>query len=505
MSTSALATVGVTQQALANLLPPLPLPAPSRLVLVSCGVRIHFPWKDACEGHQRALAELRLALPGESFEVVDAGEPFEDPEALLAFLDRELAGGIAGLVLFHAAYTAGEIGSRLGRWLIEHPVPVLSWSFPDVQGGNLRANSLCCQNFILGMWRAMEVPYVWMHQEVGEAARPMLIRFARSARARGRFRSAKVLHAGGSRVTAFYDGETDELAVMRQFGLRFDRVDLEAVFADGRKRFSDAALRPLRDAIVQSPHCARNDVPDAQIFQTLRLGATILAWAGERGYCGCTIKSWPELFDQYGCAADGAVSMLNDAGFCTAEEGEMNGLLSSLSLHFLSEGSAVATMMDLSVLDAAADRIGIWHCGACPTRLLRRGTRYEARKHSILENADPETAVGLMLEFLLETGPVTVMRYQSPDAGKWFAFEGEIVESPMAFRGNYGALAPRKPHTAAAIMGTILDRGLDHHWSLGRGHWHEELRLLNHWLGVEEIACDHVGGPFGLSRRESWK
>jgi hypothetical protein len=126
---------------------------------------------------------------------------------------------------------------------------------------------------------------------------------------------------------------------------------------------------------------------------------------------GATVKSWPDLFSCYGCAIDGSVSMMNDLGFCVVEECEMNGLLSSLSLHLLSGGRAVPTMMDLSLYRAHEERLGIWHCGASPTRLLKPGTTFAATRHSILENGDPSTAVGLMLEFLLANGPITVMRY----------------------------------------------------------------------------------------------
>jgi len=190
--------------------------------------------------------------------------------------------------------------------------------------------------------------------------------------------------------------------------------------------------------------------------------------------------------------------MLNDAGFCTAEEGEMNGLISSLSLYLLSEGDAVPVLMDLSALDVANNRIGIWHCGACPTRILKPGATYALTKHSILENGNPETAVGMMIEFLMALGPATVVRYQSPDAGRMFAFEGNLVDSPMPFRGSWCEMEPKQPATAAQIMGTILSKGLDHHWSLGYGHWNDELTMLNHWLGVEAVPLGTGIGANGL-------
>lgn len=495
-----LPAVGVATETLRQIAPPLAAPRRTRLLIVGCGVKIHFPWEVACRRYDRAHGAIADALDAACFEVLRAPEPFEDPDALIAFCNGQLAAGLDGVVLFHAAYTAGEIGSQFGLWLKDHNLPLLSWSFPDTpqQDGSMEANSFCCQNFLLNMFRALGLRYAWLHAELDGALPPVVGRFARSVRARGRFRNGRVLHLGGSRVTAFYDGEAGELAIMRRFGLRFDRLVHEEAFQRARK-FPEADVRRLREAVVGSPLCARDDVPEEQSLQTLRLGLAAWTMAAEGGYTGCIIKSWPELFGCYGCAADGAVSMLNDAGLCTAEEGEMLGAISSLAMYFLSEGRAVPTMMDLSGAAAARNRMIIWHCGASPTRAMKAGAKFEARKHTVLERADPETAVGLMMEFLLALGPATVTRYMAPDADRMFAFEGEMRDCAMAYRGNYGELELKSPDTAAGVARTILDAGLDHHWSLGYGHWHEDLRMLNHWLGIADVPVLAAGPLQGLS------
>jgi L-fucose isomerase-like protein len=493
---------GVTTDFLAEFMPPLPTPVPTRIVVIGCGVKIHFPWDRACKSFDDAVRALHQLLDAQHYTIAAATAPMEDPDEMIAFLNGQLSQGVDGVVLFHAAYTAGEIGSQLGRWLLDHPVPLLSWATPEsaTESGRLESNRLCCQNFLLNMLHRLGVKYAWLTAPVGVEASEALARFARTARARARFLHARVLHIGGSRVTAFYDGEVDELAVMRRFGLRFDRIDLQAAFDHARK-FKEPDLLRLRDVIVNSPLCARNDVPDEQILQTLRIGLAALDMAASKNYVGCVVKSWPELIDQYGCTTDGSVSMLNDIGLCTAEEGEMNGLLSSLAMNFLSEGDSVSTMMDLSQLDIERNRIGIWHCGASPTRWLKQGAKYEARRHSILENADPQSSVGLMLEFLLQLGPATVLRYQSPAATRAFSFEGELLETPLKFRGNYCEMQPAEPYSAGDIMNTIMSRGLDHHWSLGFGHWKPDLVMLHHWLGIEEIAVTGQAATFGLSRQ----
>lgn len=490
---------GLLNDALGKLVALPKSPPPSKVVFLSCGVKIHFPWDKACARHRTALQILKKSAESLPVEVVPCEAPFEDPQEMLAFLDS--LGPVAGIVFFHAAYTAGEIGSCLGRWLTDHPMPLFSWAWPEPGNGDKNeANSLTCQNFLLNMWKSMRISYAWMHRALDASATPALGTFLRACSARNRFRSARLLHAGGSRVTAFYDGETDELAVMRRLGCRFDRFDLEWIHQHGTKKFPDSVCRKLFQTLRSHPACAKVAVPEEQALKTYRFGLAILDLAAEGGYAGATVKSWPDLFSCYGCAIDGAVSMMNDFGFCVAEEGEMNGLISSLALHFLSDGAAVPTMMDLTLWKQKEDRLGIWHCGASPTRWLRKGTRLAATRHSILENGDPETAVGLMLEFLLQTGPITAVRYLAPDAGRYFAFEGMFVDSPLAYRGNYGLMAPKPGESIGQILGTIMDAGLDHHWSVGFGHWSEELRWLNHFCGIGEVPLRLSTASQGLSQ-----
>lgn len=492
---------GITTEVIQDIVPFNRDAAPTRIALVACGVKIHFPWEKTCARYARVREHIEASLGDYPVEVVAAPEPYEDADELVRFLDNQIANGLGGVILFHAAYTAGEIGSYMGRWLLEHPMPIMSWSFPDEQTfANNEANSLCCQNFILGMWKQMGVAYAWMHRDMDASATPLLQRFARSVRARSRFRRGRLLHIGGSRVSAFYDGEVNELEVMKRFGVRFDRIDHEVAFQHARK-FTDAQLRTVREALTKDARCSLVDLPEEQMNQSIRLGLTALDMAVEQGYMGCTIKSWPELFDQYGCAADGAVSMLNDIGLCTTEEGEMNGLLSSLAMYLLSESRAITTMMDLSAVDRGENTLGLWHCGACPTRMIRSGSSFTLRKHSILENGDPETAVGMMVEFPLEVGAVTIMRYQSPDATTCLAFEGELIDTPMPFRGSYADFSPVADYTVSDIMGTILARGLDHHWSVGYGHAAADLRMFNHWMGIAEVSIDRHADLCGLSMK----
>jgi len=169
-----------------------------------------------------------------------------------------------------------------------------------------------------------------------------------------------------------------------------------------------------------------------------------------------------------------------------------------MAMHLVTDGTAISTLMDISLLDTHRNRLGFWHCGGSATRLVRAGSKFETRRHSIMENADEATAVGMLVESLLAAGPVTVTRYLSPDSSHAFLFEGNVVESPMAFRGAYAEVEPTGSITAEQLMGTILDKGLDHHWIMGRGHFAGDLRHLNHLLEVTEEPVTNLGGTHGV-------
>lgn len=490
---------GVAFDAISSLVAPPPAIDTTKIGLIGVGLKMHFVWDEAVANYRLAQERIREAWQDAPIELLAPPEPFESGEDVVAAAEKLRSNGARGFILFHASYTAGEVGSQFGRWLHDQRLPLLSWAYPEPVGARLTANSLCCQNFILNTLRRLDVRYHWIFKAMDDrSASTLLLRFGRCVRARTRMIGGKLLHLGVGRVPGFYDAETDELAVFKRFGLRFDRIDLVQIF-DHSKRFSDAQLRSAMRAIVESPLCGFNNVPDPQFFQTLRLALGTLDLAARHNYVGTAIRCWPDLWEHWGCAADGALSLINDQGLPAADETDMNGLITMMAMHLVTEGAAIPTLMDISLLNSRKNRLGFWHCGGSATRLVRAGTKFETRRHSIMENANESTAVGMLVESLLALGPVTVARYLAPDSARAFLFEASVVDSPMAFRGAYAEVEPSGFFTADQIMGTILDKGFDHHWVMGRGHFADDLRHLNHMLEVSEMQVTNPGGNHGYS------
>ncbi|WP_052260841.1 L-fucose/L-arabinose isomerase family protein [Photobacterium gaetbulicola] len=494
---------GVAADFISTLIPQQKARTKSRIAFVSVAIEIHFNWQLAKETTLNVAGMVREMLPQDHYDLVVADEPFQDHLALKAFLDDAAHGGLDGVILCHSAYTTGEVASQLGTWLAKHQTPIFSLAMPEPMGNglNLQANRLCSQNFVLGILNSLGVKYQWQFSDPKDPKVGRDIQsFARVCRALGYLRGKKALIAGASRVPGFYDCEVNEIAILKTLELGFDRVNLVDITAR-MAEFRGEDVAEIKRQILSSEDCKFNNVPQDQIEDTIRLALALMVVAREGDYVAVSFKNWPELFDHFKIAGDGAMALMNDQGLVVADEADTGAMITMLLFkELMSDGSELATipmLSDISYLSGDGELLGVWHNGSAATCLRNPATGYECRKHGILENYDEETAWGMLFEFLVKPGPVTIAKYQAPSIDSVLAFEGEIVPSDMKFRGTYGEVIPAG-YTAAQIVGTIMDKGLDHHWIVGRGHFLNDLQVLNYWLGVESIEVSNAGASCGF-------
>ena len=393
---------------------------------------------------------------------------------------------MSGLIIYQASYIAGDLALALGNWLRENNMPLLSWSHDEVTGGRLTANRLCGQNFLLNILNSLEIKYSWV---VNAPKTPeldaVLDRFIRVVSVKKRMQHANILMIGGMRVPGFYDCELNEISIAKHFGLGVDRVDIETVWKHG-EIFATEEIKKIVSKLINSKHCSFHKVSERELYLSVRFSLAIADYTRQGNYLGVALKNWPELFDNYQIAGDGAGALVQDLGIPVADESDMGGLITMVTMNELTNGKGLPTLTDMSILNDKENKLGMWHCGGSPTRLLRNGASFEIRNHSILDNYDEEQSYGMLLEFLLEKGAITIAKYQYPHASTMLSFEGEIIDSPMRFRGAYGEVAPKNV-AASSIVGTVLSKGLDHHWIVARGHIQEDLFEFNHWINVENL------------------
>ena len=494
---------GVAADFISTLIPQQKARSRSRIAFVSVAIEIHFNWQLAKDTTLQVSELVREMLPQDHYDLIVADEPFQDHNQLKAFLDDAAHQGLDGVIVCHSAYTTGEVASQLGTWLAKHQTPIFSLAMPEPMGNglNLQANRLCSQNFVLGILNSLGVKYQWQFCSPEDPrVKEEIQAFTRVCRVLGYLRGKKALIAGASRVPGFYDCEINEIAILKKLELGFDRVNLVDITAR-MAEFRSEDVAEIKRQILSDVSCKFNNVPDNQIEDTIRLSLALMVVAREGDYVAVSFKNWPELFDHFQIAGDGAMALMNDQGIVVADEADTGAMITMLLFkELMSDGAGPGTipmLSDISYLSGDGERLGVWHNGSAATCLRNPATGYECRKHGILENYDLDTAWGLLFEFLVKPGPVTIAKYQAPSIDTVLAFEGEIVPSDMKFRGTYGEVIP-SGYTAAQIVGTIMDQGLDHHWIVGRGHFLRDLQVLNYWIGAESIDVANAGESCGF-------
>lgn len=477
---------GVVAKEMEQLITPKKATKKVNIGLIGIGFELHFDWEKAKASYSEALEQTKKVI-GDSNTLLAPMEPVQTKADLLKLLDNYSAQDMAGLIIYQASYIAGDLALALANWLSAHEIPMLSWSHDEVTGGRLTANRLCGQNFLLNILNGMEVKYSWvLNAPKTPKLDKVLDRFIRVVIAKKRLKHSTILMIGGMRVPGFYDCELNELSISKHFGLGVDRVDIETVWKNGDK-FAEPDIEAIVSKLINHDSCGLSKVSERELFLSVRFSLAIADYARQGNYLGVALKNWPELFDNYQIAGDGAGALVQDLGIPVADESDMGGLVTMVIMNEITQGKGLPTLTDMSVLNANESKLGMWHCGGSPTRLLKAGTNYEVRNHSILDNYDEEQSYGMLLEFLLEKGDITIAKYQYPHASNMLSFEGQIVDSPMRFRGAYGEVVTKNVK-ASEVVATILSKGLDHHWIIGRGHFQEDLKEFNHWTNVKDIA-----------------
>lgn len=487
------ATVDISKGIVSHLFERAIAPPPDKYVarigLVGIGLEEHFDWASVQDDYIRAKDRLNRILPIDRFELF-CSAALQTKEELLDWLERMHKNDVDGIIIYQGSFIAGELAATLARWLIQNPMPVLSWSHDEKTGGRLSNNRLCGQNFLLNIMHANAVKYSWVFESPDSPVlEERILTFAKAVYAKASIDQQTIGMIGGFRVPGFYDCEINEMELLKRFGLTVDRVDFETIWKHSQK-FTDFQVLEIKNELLNHPYCRYNDVSDEQLEKSILLSLAMADFSREKKYIGIGLKNWPELFDHYGIAGDGAGALIQDLGLPVADESDLGALVTMVLLNQVSLGKAVPTLVDLSLINEELNRIGFWHCGGAPTKLIHSETGFEIRNHSILENYDVDSSVGMLLEFLHRPGNVTIAKYQYPDASRALVWEGEIKPSEMAFRGSYAEVVPdtcRVPD----ILSTVLNHGLDHHWIIGRGHLKQGLLELHHWLDVTNIPINN--------------
>ncbi len=413
------------------------------------------------------LAEAGLTLVGPNELVTDAervraaaGSLVDDPPDLLLVLQATFADSTMVMELTD---------------LVD--APLLLWALPETpSGGRLRLNSLCGINLAAHALKRAGRRYDYLYAEADDdQALAKVDSLARAGRARRLLRQAQVGRIG-EHPDGFDSCQFDGEALRQRFGLEVVQVALADLFND-----IQAVDEPGVEVVLENIS-ARLDGLDAldqtALRTSLRAYLAMDQLAQRQGLNGLAVRCWPEFFTQLGCAACGAMSMLSDQMIPCSCEVDVNGTITQFILQSLSGEPAFGS--DLVSVDLEKDAAVLWHCGLAPLSMADPEFRPRGTIHS-------NRQLPLLMEFPLKPGRVTVARLSQADgAYRLVVGSGTMLRAPLSFSGTSGVLRFDRP--VDQVLDTILQEGLEHHFSLTYGDHSPALFALGRMLDLP-VLC----------------
>ncbi len=338
--------------------------------------------------------------------------------------------------------------------------PLLMWAVPEAPtGGRLRLNSLCGINLGGHALNLRERKYDYVYAQPQETAvLDKIHTLALAGRAQRMLQSA---HVGlvGEHPAGMDTCHLDAEKLKNVFGVSVTQFALDELFQKMDQVPSETVAEVRRQVDAALPNTA--GLEQSSLNGTLSAFVVLNQMASEKNIDGYAIRCWPEIFEQKGCSACGAMSLLNDAEIPSSCEADVNGTVTQLILQAVS-GSPTFDV-DIVSVDAEQDQVVIWHCGKAPLSMADPTTQPEGGIHS-------NRKMPLVMEFPLKPGRITAARVSQANGRLSLVVGGgEMLSAPKSFSGTSGVVRFDQP--ADKVLDTILGEGLEHHLAITYGDY----------------------------------
>jgi L-fucose isomerase-like protein len=301
-----------------------------------------------------------------------------------------------------------------------------------------------------------------------------LMELARAAAIVRRLRQSKMLVVG-DHPTGFDACNYDTAQVKARFGIDVATQPVSDFIEQ---------VKQLPDAVADEPYARRAkdfsnlaDMDQEATRKTLKVYSALRERATKEGLAAIAVRCWPEFFTQYGCAACGAIALLNEDHCPGGCEADVFGIISSVLLQWSSQQGVFNT--DLVDIDPVSDTVVFWHCGQAPLEMADPDVAPQATIHS-------NRKLPLLSEFPLKPGRITLCRItQGTGRLRMMLGGGEMVKAPLAYSGTSGVA--RLDVAADIYRQRLLDEGMEHHTSLAYGEHRPLLRQVARYLDLEVV------------------
>jgi L-fucose isomerase-like protein len=454
------------------------------------------PFRGDKESQYAASSEALNALAKEldfKLHVVEQGMYTQEQAKNAA---AELAAWGADFVLLQTSsfgpgafiYEFTALDARLGIWAVPEG--------PPTEEGGLPLNSFVAANMynsIIGSYLLdYNRPVKWFYGQPGDPLfDERLTTTVRALTALVNLRGSRVGLIGGV-APGFDNLIVDPRHLRARLGVEIVPVELDAVLQRARAQKSG----PVTNAQVEI-RAGADAFESGQEKALERAARTYLSYqaiAEEMNLDALAVSCWPRFQVEYHLAICSVVGQLNANGQITACEGDVPSAVSMLALHYMSDD--VVTLMDLSGIDPAHDRILFWHCGpTSPSLADERGNRMG----SLWLFDDYEgPAMGLRNNLVLRPGEVTVTGF-TPDFTRMLVLNGRIADEAPPYVGSRGWLTDLRINgeavTVPDLVETLMHSHFQHHYPLVYGEFTSASLELAAWLNMDPIAV-HPYTPY---------
>jgi L-fucose isomerase-like protein len=275
--------------------------------------------------------------------------------------------------------------------------------------------------------------------------------YAKACMIRRHLRGAQVAVIG-RRTEGMTPTAVDELEILRLFGTRLLNFGLDE-FNEMVQQIDSAGAKQVWQKISTGASSVTSRLEDG-IASTQRYLA-FKQMIRDLNLQAISIGSYP-LCQGTMCLP---IALLNEEGFPTGCEGDVNSTLAMLILSMLVESPVhFGEMLDV---DEAANTIVTSHCG-CGSPTLASEAGYILCPVRLAHN-------GVSVRFAARPGPVTFVNLVGRRGNyRMCAFEGQAVPTEMVFEGNPLKFKLRTPFRQ--IWKDVARLGFGHHWMTCYAH-----------------------------------
>ncbi|SOE18964.1 L-fucose isomerase-like protein [Hoeflea halophila] len=463
--------------------------------LIKASLPSYFPQRHGV--FEAARTMLQAVAREDGYQFVEADTiPMNAEDARKAIQECKQLGADF-LLLLHGGFTMGDVA----RQIASDPMPMGVWATPEpTLTDDIQLNNFVSLNMSMSIARGVrnlrKHPVQWYLGAPGDEALVDRMRQTFSAlSARKALRGARIGVVGGLAPT-FYNMEVSTDALLQSLGVEVEHVDIHKLTDLMSGQDKEEVARELAEMSAKAEVCG---VSDPQMDLTAQAVLSLRRIAKEGRFDALAVSDWPALQENPGMHPGAAFSWLEEKDrLPVASEGDVLGAVTQLVVKSLT--GKLGCLLDMTSPHLERDQILMWHGGGGPLHMA--GGSVSWINHPMIGRGTEEGPVfGAIADYEFAHGPVTVLRVaRHGTAG--FAVQGEVATGPASgFTGCRGWVSrfedAQGPRSAADIVTTVLEHGLEHHFVLVPGAVREVFEEFTRWCAMEQLGVipAHPGLP----------